>query len=83
MVKLNINMRQNRFGEWALVQMRNHSLTPAAALLSDVIIKNVRKGSLQDDLKYGQPGNKAQFFVSTVGVLSPALITPCPLCLGI
>jgi DNA-binding transcriptional LysR family regulator len=57
-VKLNIPMTRNRFGEWALVQIKNRSMTPSAALLANLLIDLVREGSELDEIKYGFKGNK-------------------------
>lgn len=46
-----------------LVQLKNHRLTPAATILSEMIIETIRAGSLLDDSRYGLPANKALNFM--------------------
>lgn len=57
-VKLNIPMTRNRFGEWALVKIRNRTLTPSASLLAELLVKLVRNGSTADNAKHGFAGNR-------------------------
>ncbi|MGX9934547.1 LysR family transcriptional regulator [Advenella kashmirensis] len=56
-VRLNIPMTRNRFGEWALVQIKDQKLVPCAEIFARMLIDIVRDGSLQDDDKYGLAGN--------------------------
>ena len=56
-------MSRNRFGEWALVQIKNRTLTPSATLMAGMLIDLVREGSLKDDKKYGYRGNKPLNFL--------------------
>lgn len=62
-VKLNLPMTRNRFGEWALVQIKHRALTPSATLMADLLIDLVRKGSLEDDEKYSHKGNRPLNFL--------------------
>ena len=52
-VRLNIPMTQNRFGDWGLVQIKNRTLTPSADLLANLFIELIRDGSKKDSKKYG------------------------------
>lgn len=61
--KLNLPMARNRFGEWALVQIKNRTLTPSATLMADLLIDLVRKGSLDDDQKYSHKANRPLNFL--------------------
>lgn len=63
LVKLNMPMSRNRFGEWALVQIKSRSLTPSATLLAELLIDLVRAGSKADNDKYGFSGNKPLNFM--------------------
>jgi hypothetical protein len=56
-VKLNVRMNRNRFGEWALVKMKDRTLTPSANLLANLLIDMIRNGSLKDDALNGNPAN--------------------------
>ena len=56
-VKLNLPMTRNRFGEWALVQIKDQKLVPGAEIFAQMLVDIVRSGSLQDDGKYGLKGN--------------------------
>jgi hypothetical protein len=62
-VKLNLPMTRNRFGEWALVQIKHRALTPSATLMADLLVDLVRKGSLEDDEKYSHKGNRPLNFL--------------------
>ena len=53
MVKLNIPMAQNLFGDWGLVQSRNRTLTPSANLFTALLIELIREGCIADSHKYG------------------------------
>lgn len=57
LVKLNLRMNSNRFGEWALVKMKDRTLTPSASLLADLLIDLIRQGSLDDEAQHGSPAN--------------------------
>lgn len=63
-VKLNIPMQRNRYGEWALVQIQDRRLTPAAEQLAQEIIHTIRIGSLQDEASYGLKGNNKFNFIA-------------------
>lgn len=52
-VRLNIPMTRNRFGEWALVQIKGQKLVPAAESFAHMMADIVRDGSLVDHEKYG------------------------------
>lgn len=52
-VRLNRPMSKNRFGEWGVVQIKNRTLTPSANLLASLFIELIRKGSREDEEKYG------------------------------
>lgn len=56
-VRLNIPMTRNRFGEWALVQIKDQKLVPCAEIFARMLVDIVRDGSLQDDDSYGLAGN--------------------------
>lgn len=77
-VKLNLPMSRNRFGEWALVQIKNRTLTPSATLMAGMLIDLVREGSLKDDKKYGYKGNKPLNFLrrNKLRPEDPAVDTP-------
>ncbi|MGH8843494.1 MAG: LysR family transcriptional regulator [Advenella sp.] len=63
-VRLNIPMTRNRFGEWALVQIKDQKLVPCAEIFAQMLIDIVRDGSLQDDDKYGLAGNGPLNFIA-------------------
>lgn len=63
-VKLNVPMSRNRFGEWALVRIKDRMLTPSAALLADLLTELIRAGSLADDRRYGIAENHPLNFVA-------------------
>jgi len=63
-VKLNIPMARNRFGEWALVKIKNRTLTPSASLLADLLVDLIRTGSAADNEKHGFAGNKPLNFLT-------------------
>jgi len=71
-------MSRNRFGEWALVQIKNRTLTPSATLMAGMLIDLVREGSLKDDKKYGYKGNKPLNFLrrNKLRPEDPAVDTP-------
>ncbi|HLU01149.1 MAG TPA: LysR family transcriptional regulator [Advenella sp.] len=64
-VRLNIPMTRNRFGEWALVQIKDQKLVPCAEIFARMLIDIVREGSLQDDDKYGLTGNGPLNFIAS------------------
>lgn len=57
-VRLNMPMNKNRFGEWGMVQIKNRTLTPSADLLANLFIKLIREGSHEDQEKYGVKNTK-------------------------
>lgn len=57
-VRLNIPMTRNRFGEWALVQIKGQKLVPAAESFAHMMADIVRAGSLVDHEKYGIKRNE-------------------------
>lgn len=57
-VRLNIPMTRNRFGEWALVQIKGQKLVPGSENFAQMIIDIVRKGTLLDHEKYGLEKNE-------------------------
>jgi DNA-binding transcriptional LysR family regulator len=57
LVKLNVQMNRNRFGEWALVKMKDRTLTPSANLLANLLIEITRDGCIKDDEVYGSVCN--------------------------
>lgn len=57
-VRLNIPMTRNRFGEWALVQIKGLKLVPSSENFALMITDIVRKGSLLDHEKYGLEKNE-------------------------
>jgi DNA-binding transcriptional LysR family regulator len=61
--KLDIPMSRNRFGEWALVKVRNRTLAPSAGILAQMVVDSVRTGSKADDDLYGFKGNKPLNFL--------------------
>ena len=63
-VRLNVPMTRNRFGEWALVQIRGRTLTPSAALLADQLTTQFRAGALADDTRYGFKDNSPLNFMA-------------------
>lgn len=63
LVKLNVSMARNRFGEWALVKIKGRTLTPSAALLADLLTDLIRRGSLSDNARYGLAQNTPLNFV--------------------
>ncbi|TAL81349.1 MAG: LysR family transcriptional regulator [Candidimonas sp.] len=52
-VRLNIPMTQNRFGDWGLVRIKHRTLTPSANLFATLLIELIREGSKIDSEKYG------------------------------
>lgn len=66
-VKLNLPMSRNRFGEWALVRIKNRTLTPSATLLADLLVELVRAGSVADHAKHGFEGNRPLNFLDQAG----------------
>lgn len=62
-VRLNIKMSKNRFGLWGLVKIKNRELSPTSAKLANLLIKNIREGSLCDDKKYGLEANEKLNFL--------------------
>lgn len=61
--KINVKMKKNRFGMWALVKIKNRELTPASAKLANLLIEHIRAGSLYDQEKYGLPSNEKLNFL--------------------
>ena len=57
LVKLNVRMNRNRFGEWALVKMKDRTLTPSADLLANLLVEITREGCVMDDEAYGSVCN--------------------------
>ncbi len=57
-VRLNIPMTRNRFGEWALVQIKGQTLVPAAENFAQMVTDIVRDGSLVDHEQYGMKRNE-------------------------
>jgi len=57
-VRLNIPMTRNRFGEWALVQIKEQKLVPAAENFAYMMTDIVRNGSLVDHEQYGIKRNE-------------------------
>jgi len=53
LVKLNVRMNRNRFGEWALVKMKDRTLAPSAKLLANLLVGITRDGCLRDDEVHG------------------------------
>lgn len=62
-VKLNVEMRKNRFGQWGLVKIKNRDLSPAPNKLANLLINHIREGSLQDDKEYGLKSNEKLNFL--------------------
>ena len=66
-IRLNVPMARNRFGEWALVKIKGRTLTPSATLLASVLVDLIRQGSQADDARYGFKGNAPLNFVAPRG----------------
>lgn len=57
-VRPSMAMDKNRFGDWALVKIKNRTLFPAASKLANLLINRIRAGSLYDDQIHGLRANQ-------------------------
>lgn len=63
LVRLNVPMTRNRFGDWALISIKGRLMTPSANLLARQLITLFRENTQADDSRYGFAGNSPLNFV--------------------
>lgn len=63
LIRLDVPMKRNRYGDWALVCIKGRMLTPSASLLASQLITLFRESAREDDALYGFVGNRPLNFV--------------------